>query len=291
MKIVKNITTNIVLSFFLLSLLFVTLYVLPPDGDIVKTAHSEPRKEQVFRLVVFDPGHGGKDPGAIGPGGVLEKDVVLEVAKKAKILIESRSQINVKLTREEDMFVPLRERSEFANLMGADVFISIHANAAKRSAWGFETYFLSEKASDDEARSLALMENASLDLQSAIQSELPADISSDIEAILFDMVQMEYIKESEALAAIIQENLSSILDSPNRGVKQAPFAVLMGAAMPAVLVELGFVSSRREVKLLTDSRFQEVIADAICNSVFQFAERREKRLKGKVHKQTPDGEE
>lgn len=278
MKIVKNvsITCSLLILFF--------AFCLTDNSSIYSKpafATAETIEDPVVKLVVLDPGHGGKDPGAIGPGGVLEKDVVLEVAKKAKALIESRSKIQVKLTREEDVFVPLRQRAKFANSIGANVFISIHANAAKRSAWGFETYFLSEKASDDEARSLALMENNALKLENELENELPPGIGSDIEAILFDMVQMEHIKESEALAVIIQEQLSLILDSPDRGVKQAPFAVLMGAAMPAVLVELGFVSSRREVKLLTDAEVQGRIATAIADSVFHFAKRREKKLKRK----------
>lgn len=290
MKIVKNITV-------LVSLLFVVFLGISifsnhsgVDDISIAAAETRTRDEQVVKLVVLDPGHGGKDPGAIGPGGVLEKDVVLEVAKKAKARIEAGTKIQVKLTRDEDVFVPLRKRAQFANVIGADIFISVHANAAKRSAWGFETYFLSEKASDDEARSLALMENKALDLQDDIQSELPPGVGSDIEAILFDMVQMEYIKESEALAGIIQEQLSLILESPDRGVKQAPFAVLMGAAMPAVLVELGFVSSKREVKLLTNGEVQEQIAEAIAKSVFHFAQRREKKLKRKSSGHVIQGE-
>lgn len=279
MKIVKNV--SITCSLFLLFFAFCLTDNSSPYYQPA-FASGETIENAVVKLVVLDPGHGGKDPGAIGPGGVLEKDVVLEVAKKAKAFIESRSKIQVRLTREEDVFVPLRQRAKFANLIGANVFISIHANAARRSAWGFETYFLSEKASDDEARSLALMENNALKLEEEIQNELPPEIGSDIEAILFDMVQMEYIKESEALAVIIQEQLSLILDTPDRGVKQAPFAVLMGAAMPAVLVELGFVSSRREVKLLTDVDVQQRIASAIADSVFHFAKRRERKLKRKL---------
>jgi len=244
-----------------------------------------------IKLVVLDPGHGGADSGAIGPRGVLEKDVVLEVSKRLKATIEKRLPIKVILTRDEDVFIPLKERSDIANRLGADVFISIHANAARRGGWGFETYFLSVTASDDESRALALMENYPMETPPGLNQELPPEVSDEVGAILYDMAQMEFIKESEALAMIIQDRLATSLDSPNRGVKQAPFNVLMGAATPAVLVEIGFVSSRKEVKYLTDPAMQAKIADALTSSVGEFAKRRAMRLTGGAaqHAPGPDG--
>lgn len=241
------------------------------------------KRPSPVKLVVLDPGHGGYDSGAVGPKGVLEKDLVLEVSKRLKVTIEKRLPIKVILTREEDVFIPLKERSDIANRLGADVFISIHANAARRGGWGFETYFLSATASDDESRALALMENYPQEPPPGLNQELPPDVSDEVGAILFDMAQTEYIKESEALAMIIQDRLATALESPNRGVKQAPFNVLMGAATPAVLVEIGFVSSRKEVKYLTDPAMQEKIADALALSIGEFAKRRAMRIGGNSH--------
>jgi len=235
----------------------------PPGSDPIDT-------------VVIDPGHGGRDPGAVGPGGVYEKDLVLQVSLKARDMLEKKG-LRVILTREKDEFLGLRERARIANEAGGDIFISIHANASDDGGWGFETYFLSATASDDKARKTAHKENKAARFEIG-GSDLPPEINSDLEAILFDMAQSEYLRESERLAMTLQDRLDSLLESPNRGVKQAPFLVLMGATMPAVLVEIGFVSNERELKRLTDSGMQSRIAEALAESVSQFVERRTARL-------------
>ncbi len=222
--------------------------------------------------VVIDPGHGGRDPGAVGPGDVYEKDVVLQVSLKAKQKLEEKG-LKVILTREKDEFLGLQERAKVANEAGGDIFISIHANASPHGGWGFETYFLSATASDDEARKTAHKENRAVKFEVGA-GDLPPEINSDLEAILFDMAQSEYLRESEKLALTIQDRLDSLLDSPNRGVKQAPFLVLMGATMPAVLVEIGFVSNEKELKRLTDSKMQHSIAGALTDSIQKFVQRR-----------------
>ena len=229
------------------------------------------------RVVVVDPGHGGRDPGAVGPRGVLEKNLVLAVSLKLKEKLD-RKGFEVILTRDKDVFIPLSERAEIANKAKADVFLSVHANGSRRGGWGFETYFLSATASDDEARRTALFENGLITFDKIDEGELPAEVNSDLEAILLDMAQTEYIRESESLAVIIQDQLDTILNTPNRGVKQAPFYVLMGAAMPAALVEIGFVSSRKEAKLLVEPEMQDRIAKTLAKSVNKFAEQRALRM-------------
>lgn len=216
--------------------------------------------------VVIDPGHGGRDPGAKGPRGTPEKDVVLKIALDLAEVLESRG-IRALLTREDDTFVPLAERTRFANRRNADLFVSIHANAATRSsAEGFETYFLSAARTED-ARRVARMENA------AIRYENPAidpESLDDLNFILWDLAQNEYLRESSALAEILQEDLGRRLPHPSRGVKQAPFAVLNGAFMPAVLFESGFISNPREESLLNDPRFRTRLVEGLAESIVTY---------------------
>ncbi len=223
-------------------------------------------------LIVIDPGHGGEDTGAKGPGGVLEKEVVLEISKKVAEALRDKG-FKVVLTREEDIFIPLGERTAFANRKGADLFISIHANAAKRKqASGSETYFLS-RAKNDEARAVAALENASLRFE---KPEFEVEGMEDLDFILLDMVQNEFLKESQDLAALIQDYMEDRLPIPNRGVDQAGFFVLNKAYMPAVLVETAFISNANEAKLLKKDSFQEKIAKAITDAATKFKEKYEK---------------
>jgi len=236
-----------------------------------------PETEGKIMTVVLDPGHGGRDPGAVGRGGIYEKNVVLGISLKTKQRREKKG-FRVVMTRDKDVFVALTERAKIANRAKGDIFISIHANGSRKGGWGFETYFLSPTASDDEARKTAIRENSAAKLEVVKNGEPSSEVNSDLEAILFDMEQSEYLRESENLAVTIQDHLDAILKSPNRGVKQALFLVLVRAAMPAVLVEIGFVSSRRESKLLTSSKMQNRIATSICNSVSIFAKQRAIRM-------------
>lgn len=223
-------------------------------------------------VIVLDPGHGGEDTGAKGPGGLLEKNVVLEIAKKASGLLTQRG-FKVFLTREDDSFVPLAERTALANQKGADLFISIHANAAKRrQASGSETYFLS-RAKNDEARAVAALENASLRFERPDSSLAGTE---DLDFILLDMVQNEFLKESQNLAGLIQDKLEKDLPIPNRGVDQAGFFVLNKAYMPAVLVETAFITNPNEAKLLKKDSVQEKVALAIAEAVAQFKQKYER---------------
>lgn len=232
-----------------------------------------------FDVIVIDPGHGGKDPGAIGPTGLKEKDVVLDIAKRLAWLLRKELGIKVILTREDDTFVPLKARGEIANLKGADLFLSIHTNASRnRRKGGFETYFLSP-AKNDEARAVAMRENA------ALRFELPEGSTEYVsqndyvlQDILGDMLQVSFLKESEDLAAIIQEELDQRLRMDNLGVDQAGFYVLVGAKMPSVLVEVAFISNPYEEKLLKQRRFRQNIARALYRAIKRFKRKYEGQL-------------
>ena len=225
-------------------------------------------------VVVIDPGHGGEEVGAKGPGGSLEKDVTLAIARKLRAALTNNLGHQVFLTRDKDEDVPLDERAAIANNYKADVFLSVHANASRAKAVsGSEVYFLAYQASDDESRRVALAEGGEI---------LPAPASSggasDLALILWDMAQAEHLEESSALASRIQEELAGVTGSEGRGVKQAPFRVLVGAAMPAVLVEVAFISHPEEEKLLTSDAYQNKIAAALVRGIRRYETDRERQL-------------
>lgn len=244
-----------------------------------RSSESEPRGRRirdrqapVSGIIVIDPGHGGKERGAVGPTGVKEKDICLAIAKKLEKLIK-KSGLRAILTRSRDYNISLEERTDIANRNKADLFISIHVNASPRlSTRGIETFFLSLEASDDEARMVAVLENKAFGFEGKAIEEL-----GDLEFILWDMAQNKYLEESSRLAELIQVYLVQFLNSEDRGVKQAPFYVLMGVAMPAVLVEVGFVSNPLEGERLSSGYIQEKIARALFKSILSF----QKLLKAK----------
>lgn len=223
-------------------------------------------------LIVIDPGHGGIDPGAVGKKGLYEKDANLAIAKFLKSFIKDSLGIKILMTREKDEYLSLRARTNFANRHSADLFISIHCNASAKSAkmQGFETYFLSE-ARTNEARAVAMRENASLKFD-GIE---PANVVSNI---LIDLAQTAYLEESNRFAEYIQDNAHKLLLIPSRGVKQAGFYVLRGAFMPAVLIECAFVSNLEEEKLLKQKSFRKKLAHCIFCGIKNFIEDYERRL-------------
>lgn len=224
-------------------------------------------------VVVIDPGHGGDDTGAVGPTGVQEKDVVLRLALMVAQELGGYPGYKVLLTRDSDVFIPLAERPEFANRHGADLFISIHANAApKKDARGVETYFLSFEATDDDARKLAEFENNSVG--AAGDAEAPDDVLGDI---ISDMVRTASHHESARLAEVLHERVLEFTGREDRGVKQAPFRVLVGAIMPAVLVEVGFISNAQEEKGLSSGKDQGRMAVSIAEGVAGFRQLLTKR--------------
>jgi len=217
-----------------------------------------------IRTVVIDPGHGGKDPGAIGRYGTREKEVVLDISKRLKKRLEAEG-IRVYLTRDKDVFVPLYERAKIAKNKDADLFISVHANASRhRRASGFEVYYLSE-ATDDNARALAAAENASLEFEESDISEEKSSMTT-----VWDMTLTENRRQSKDLAYYICNITSDSLGMHNRGVKGARFAVLRGAIMPAVLIEAGFLTNRREESNLKQTSFRDKIASAVSRSIVKY---------------------
>jgi len=226
--------------------------------------------------VVIDPGHGGSETGAVGSTGLEEKDVSLDVAKRLARMLREQAGIEVYLTREGDQLLPLASRTALANHQRADLFISLHANASTSpGARGSETYFLSAEATDDEARNLAALEN-----MAAGEGAGPAGVDGGLEMILWDLAQTEFLAESSRLAERIQEELNRLLNTPNRGIKQAPFRVLEGATMPAVLVEVAFITNPEEELLLLTESFRERIATALYRSVLAFKRDYETMSKG-----------
>jgi N-acetylmuramoyl-L-alanine amidase len=242
------------------------------DGLIKARGFEEDMARNPVDVVVVDPGHGGKDPGAIGVTGLKEKEVVLDVAQRLAKLLRTRLGMKVILTRDDDTFVSLSARTKMANAQGADLFLSIHANASrKRSANGFETFFLAE-AKNDAGRAAAILENSSLRFE---RPDFSVSGMSDLDFILYDMIQNEFHQESEYLAGIIQGELDNKLHTRNRRVNQAPFYVLNGAYMPAVLVETAFISNAEEEALLKKRWFRQKIAESLYESVRAFKEKYE----------------
>jgi N-acetylmuramoyl-L-alanine amidase len=230
-----------------------------------------PRPEPVaLRSIVLDPGHGGHDSGAVGASGLQEKDLTLDVARRLGAVLQEELGVRVTLTRSRDVFVPLRERTALANRQKADLFVSIHVNAARgASASGTETYFLSSEATDNSARAAAAFENKVIELEPGSRGA-----SRDLlRSILWDLAQSEFQQESSRLAEGLQDSLERALRQPSRGVKQAPFYVLGGAAMPAVLVEIGFISNAHEEERLQDEGYRDRIARALAAGLAAYKRR------------------
>ncbi|MGH9434945.1 MAG: N-acetylmuramoyl-L-alanine amidase [Terriglobia bacterium] len=219
-----------------------------------------------IRRIVIDPGHGGKDTGTIGPTGLEEKNLVLDVALRLRKLIQRRMGCQVIMTRSTDVFIPLEERTAIANEYGADLFISIHANASHDpNARGIETYYLNF-TSDPEALKLAARENAS-STESVYQ----------LQSLVKKIALSEKIDESRQFARMVDDQLVDHLDESgdpqrNRGVKKAPFVVLIGANMPSVLAEISFVSNPRDERLLRKGSYREKIAVGLYDGIVRYAD-------------------
>ncbi len=215
--------------------------------------------------IVIDPGHGGHDSGAVGYyKTVLEKDIVLSLGKRLAHKIRRGIGCKVIMTRSDDRFITLEERTAIANTTNADLFISLHTNAHRnKRAYGIETYFLN-LATDDDAILVAARENAT-----------SRKNISDLQVILNDLMKNAKINESSRLAAHVQKSLVSRIDRhysyvKNKGVKQAPFYVLLGAQMPAILIETSFISNKRECNRLTDATYQDHLCDAILQGIRRY---------------------
>ena len=214
-----------------------------------------------IRRVVVDPGHGGHDPGAIGAGRSMEKDIVLAMGLKLAERLRSELGLDVVMTRSTDVFIPLEERTAIANKVNADLFISVHANASlNRGTTGIETYYLN-LAKTDKAKQLAARENnTTLEKVSVLQG------------ILFDLMANAKINESAHLADEVQKGTWKRVSGKypairNNGVKQGPFYVLVGATMPSILVETAFISNEAEEKNLNDPEYQDTTVEGIVDGV------------------------
>jgi N-acetylmuramoyl-L-alanine amidase len=232
------------------------------------------RRSGENRVVIIDPGHGGRDPGKVGPNGLMEKDVTLMVSQRLATVLRERGY-EVHLTRTTDTLISLADRPRLANTWRGDrtgaVFLSIHANSAvSTSARGFETFFLSEAQTDDERR-VAQMENEAIRFEDAQSRQA----FSGLEQILNSLRSEFLTRASHDLAATIQQRLATFHPGPNRGVKRAGFYVLVGAIMPAVLVETAFISNRDEASLLGTQSFQQNLAWGIADGVDEFFRRNE----------------
>ncbi len=242
--------------------------IFAPSTSVSKKKRSW-KTSSKYRIskIVIDPGHGGKDPGAVGRYGLMEKDVVLDISKRLKRKLEARG-IKVLLTRNTDRFISLGRRPAIANKNEADFFISIHANASRyRKAKGFEVYYLSD-AVDDSARALAAAENASLKFED--KSFDNTNNSRNLDATLWDIIYTENRAESIELAKYLCKEAKRKLWVRDRGVKGARFFVLKGARMPAVLVEVGFISNTKEESKLKDPKYRQRIAESLKRGILAY---------------------
>ncbi len=241
---------------------------MPERVTIAKSEEQEkksrPAKRPVIskiRRIVVDPGHGGHDPGAVGPSGIQEKDVVLAIGLRLRDLFKEELGLDVVMTRSTDVFIPLEERTAIANKVGADLFVSVHANAApNRTAAGIETYYLNLAKTDKVAQLAAKENGTSLEKVSVLQ------------AILFDLMANYKLNDSAHLADEVQKALHKKIrtvhnDVKNLGVKQGPFYVLVGASMPSILVETAFLSNATEESRLKDPAYQSSAAEGIYEGV------------------------
>ena len=225
-------------------------------------------KQQGFRTVVIDPGHGGAEVGAVGATGLMEKNVVLDISKRLGQLLEEQLGLQVYLTRDQDIYKEKEDRTALANNVKANVFLSIHANSYRgRGVHGAETFFLSNQATDDDARRLAAIENNAMGLEG------PTGSDSNLQMLLWDMAQTRHLRESSVLAEMVQSNMNSLGGTTDRGIKQAPFVVLKGANMPAVLVEVGFLSNPEEERLLADAAYRQQVANMLFQSLNRYRQR------------------
>jgi N-acetylmuramoyl-L-alanine amidase len=231
---------------------------LPPSAIVKQLALG-------VRRVVIDPGHGGKDYGA--PGylkGVHEKEVVLRISKMLKQMIRDQIKCDVVLTRDSDKYLSLEERTAMANTHNADLFISVHTNASRdRRAHGIETYILN-LATDDEAIRVAAMENAT-----------SARNISDLDTILTDLMNNAKVSESTRLGSYVQQSMNARLKKKykhirSKGLKQAPFYVLLGAEMPSILIETAFISNSRECRRLVDKKYLKHMCQGIVDGIERY---------------------
>jgi N-acetylmuramoyl-L-alanine amidase len=231
--------------------------------------------------VVIDPGHGGKDSGALGPKGTKEKDVVLAVAKELNKLCTERGELDAVMTRTGDTFVSLYQRAVIAKRSNGKLFVSIHSNASKsRDARGMEVFFLSAAKTED-ARMVAERENASVSYEdNPAASRRMLNESSLLNDIERDMASNVFLKESQDMCSVLIDTTVPVTRQDNRGIKQAGFYVLAGTlpSMPSILFEIGFISNPEEERMLNRISYQKRLAQAMYDAIIKFKSRHERGL-------------
>lgn len=240
-----------------------------PDEALMQRLEKDKNRWKIDNIII-DPGHGGKDPGAIGKSGAYEKDIVLKIASYLNAMLIEDGRFKTVMTRDDDRFIPLKERTKIANFQNGKLFISIHCNAnKKRQLSGFETYFL-KPARTESAMEVAALENSVIKFEA--EKENYKELT-DRDYIVLSMMQANFAKESELWASRIQNQIAQFSEYADRNVDQAGFYVLVGASMPAVLVETGFISNPAEEKSLKSAKYQKQLAKAIYNSILELKEK------------------
>lgn len=250
--------------------------IKPPANPVVKpplTVDNKPGKKTRKARILIDAGHGGKDPGAVRPSSAKEKEINLLVARELHSMLSKEKEFEVKLTRADDTFIPLGRRAKMANEFKADIFISVHANAAKRgSDNGFEVYFRSDKASSAEAAETAALENEALQYEGK-----SATAVSFADLLLKSLASNEYMNESSKIAGHIRNAVSKsskdigIKTYNNSGIKQADFYVLRGVEAPSVLIELGYLSNTNDKKRLNNKAARSKLTKSIYEGILSYA--------------------
>ena len=237
----------------------------PPTADPLPM----PLPSTGVRTIVIDPGHGGDEAGARGAAGVLEKEVTIGIARRLRTMIESRLGLRVFLTRDEDRPMTLDDRAAYANSQRADVFISIHANAGLRPTLkGAEVYYLSAEGMDESGQQQSD--------STSIVLPLVGGGNRSVDLVRWEAVQIRHLRQSASLAGIIEQSLRARVEMSARPVQQAPFRVLVGAAMPAVLVEVGYLSNTEQEQLLASGTYQDQVALALFDAIVQFRQQVER---------------
>ena len=245
----------------------VTLVRNPGISSAILAELQKEQEKWKIDVIIIDPGHGGKDAGCSAPGHIREKNIALAIAQKVKAELQRQTTAQVILTRERDVFIPLKGRTKKANQAGGKLFVSIHVDANRvKSLRGHTVYFLGP-AKTDEAREVAQFENSVIQYEDS-QSDYAG--MSDAAFILAANAQNAYNKESEELASIIDQKLVEYCGSPSLGVRQAGFYVLYGASMPNILVETGFITNYSDRKKLVTSSYQSSLAKAIAEGILLF---------------------
>ncbi len=227
------------------------------------------KQNNVKKIIVLDPGHGGQDPGAIGYSGVYEKNITLAMGRELKALLDKKGKYKVYLTRSTDKFIPLRERVKIARRYKADLFMSIHADSAlNRNAKGLSVYTLSETASDKEAAALAERENKA-DVISGLNL---IEHSKEVSDILINLAQRETMNRSSEFAAFMVQEMKKSVKLVANTHRFAGFAVLKAPDIPAVLLEMGYLSNRQEEKLLQQKNYRKKLAESTAEAIDKYFE-------------------